>query len=104
MGFVLRQVGPSLLGPAGRDSFGDRAIAKFKLKNPPEILDNENMVPTGPIISSNDGKKAQNRTYQDLLKNEVDEKNFETLARSVLSKVSLKGKIKLFCENENISN
>ena len=56
------------------------------------------MVPTGPIISSNDGKKAQNRTYQDLLKNEVDEKNFETLARSVLSKVSLKGKTKLLAK------
>ena len=73
-------------------------LTKFKLKNSPDIIDGEDVVPTGPIISSNDGKKAQNRTYQDLLKNEVDEKNFETLARSVLSKVSLKGKTKLLAK------
>ena len=96
-----------LTGPKLNASLGDvitwhqdskNIIAKFKLKNPPEILDNENMVPTGPIISSNDGKKAQNRTYQDLLKNEVDEKNFETLASSVLYKISLKGKKKLLAK------
>ena len=99
-----------LTGPKLNASLGDvitwhqdsnDIIAKFKLKNPPEILDNENMVPTGPIISSNDGKKAQNRTYQDLLKNEVDEKNFETLASSVLYKISLKGKKKLLAK-ENL--
>ena len=99
-----------LTGPKLNASLGDvitwhqdskNIIAKFKLKNPPEILDNENMVPTGPIISSNDGKKAQNRTYQDLLKNEVDEKNFETLASSVLYKISLKGKKKLLAK-ENL--
>ena len=99
-----------LTGPKLNASLGDvitwhqdskNIIAKFKLKNPPEILDNKNMVPTGPIISSNDGKKAQNRTYQDLLKNEVDEKNFETLASSVLYKISLKGKKKLLAK-ENL--
>ncbi len=99
-----------LTGPKLNASLGDvitwhqdskNIIAKFKLKNPPEILDNENMVPTGPIISSNDGKKAQNRTYQDLLKNEVDEKNFETLASSVLYKISLKGRKKLLAK-ENL--
>ncbi len=99
-----------LTGPKLNASLGDvitwhqdskNIIAKFKVKNPPEILDNENMVPTGPIISSNDGKKAQNRTYQDLLKNEVDEKNFETLASSVLYKISLKGKKKLLAK-ENL--
>ena len=99
-----------MTGPKLNASLGDvitwhqdskNIIAKFKLKNPPEILDNKNMVPTGPIISSNDGKKAQNRTYQDLLKNEVDEKNFETLASSVLYKISLKGKKKLLAK-ENL--
>ena len=96
-----------LTGPKLNASLGDvitwyqdskNILAKFKLKNSPDIIDGENVVPTGPIISSNDGKKAQNRTYQDLLKNEVDEKNFETLARSVLSKVSLKGKTKLLAK------
>ena len=96
-----------LTGPKLNASLGDvitwyqdskNILAKFKLKNSPDIIDGVDVVPTGPIISSNDGKKAQNRTYQDLLKNEVDEKNFETLVRSVLSKVSLKGKTKLLAK------
>jgi len=96
-----------LTGPKLNASLGDvitwyqdskNILTKFKLKNSPDIIDGEDVVPTGPIISTNDGKKAQNRTYQDLLKNEVDEKNFETLARSVLSKVSLKGKTKLLAK------
>ena len=93
-----------LTGPKLNASLGDvitwyqdskNILTKFKLKNSPDIIDGKDVVPIGPIISSNDGKKAQNRTYQDLLKNEVDEKNFETLATSVLSKVSLKGKTKI---------
>ena len=96
-----------LTGPKLNASLGDvitwyqdskNILAKFKLKNSPDIIDGVDVVPTGPIISSNDGKKAQNRTYQDLLKNEVDEKNFETLARSILSKVSFKGKTKLLAK------
>ena len=96
-----------LTGPKLNASLGDvitwyqdskNILTKFKFKNSPDIIDVEDVVPTGPIISSNDGKKAQNRTYQDLLRNEVDEKNFETLARSVLSKVSLKGKTKLLAK------
>tara|TARA_R110000850_G_scaffold16697_3_gene51803 strand:+ start:31285 stop:33708 length:2424 start_codon:yes stop_codon:yes gene_type:complete len=56
------------------------------------LIDTESAVPTGPIISVNDaGQKAQNRTYQDLLKNTSDEENFETLARSEIWKVSLNG-------------
>jgi len=51
-------------------------------------------VPKGPTISVSDGKKAQNRTYQDLLKNKDDEFNFEQLARSELKHVSVKGKVK----------
>ena len=100
-------IAKKLTGPKLNASLGDvitwyqdskNILTKFKLKNSPDIIDGEDVVPTGPIISSNDGKKAQNRTYQDLLKNEVDEKNFETLARSVLSKVSLKGKTKLLAK------
>jgi len=99
-----------LTGPKLNASLGDvitwyqdskNILTKFKLKNSPDIIDGEDVVPTGPIISSNDGKKAQNRTYQDLLKNEVDEKNFETLASSVLYKISLKGKKKLLAK-ENL--
>ncbi|MEL6844435.1 MAG: S9 family peptidase, partial [Bacteroidota bacterium] len=48
-------------------------------------------VPGGPTISISEGAKAQNRTYQDLLKNNIDEHNFEQLAYSVLDKVNLAG-------------
>ena len=48
-------------------------------------------------------KKAQNRTYQDLLKNKIDEKNFEILTQSKLYRVSLKAKTKLIA-NGNLYN
>jgi dipeptidyl aminopeptidase/acylaminoacyl peptidase len=56
-----------------------------------ELINVSEAVPMGPTISSNDGKKAQNRTYQDLLKNPNDEFNFEQLALSELYKVNLDG-------------
>ncbi len=56
------------------------------------LIDTEAAVPTGPTISISDGKKAQNRTYQDLLKNKNDEHNFEQLALSEIYKISLDGK------------
>jgi dipeptidyl aminopeptidase/acylaminoacyl peptidase len=56
------------------------------------LIDADNTVPTGPTISVNEaGTKAQNRTYQDLLKNRVDEENFESLATSVIYRVNLDG-------------
>ena len=60
----------------------------------------DNLIPTGPRISTNDGEKAQNRTYQDLLKNKNDEKNFEILAMSELYKVSIKGKKRLWKKSD----
>lgn len=56
-----------------------------------QLIDTETAVPTGPTISTSDGKKAQNRTYQDLLKNKNDEFNFEQLATSELLKVDMEG-------------
>lgn len=62
-----------------------------------KALIEESAIPTGPIVSVNtDGKKAQNRTYQDLLRNPNDEANFEQLVRSELYKVNLKGEKKLW--------
>ena len=58
------------------------------------LIDTSVAVPTGPTISVSDGKKAQNRTYQDLLKNKNDEANFEQLARAEIFRVPLKGKAK----------
>lgn len=60
------------------------------------ILDSEKEVPTGPTISSNFGSKAQNRTYQDLLKNKIDETNFEILATAELYKIGVDGSQKLW--------
>ena len=56
-----------------------------------EIINAEDEVPIGPRISTNDGKKAQNRTFQDLLKNKIDEQNFEQLTRATLVQVTLDG-------------
>ncbi|MCL3779642.1 S9 family peptidase [Prolixibacteraceae bacterium JC049] len=51
----------------------------------------ENPVPKGPIISENLGQKAQNRTYQDLLKNKTDEANFDYFTTSELYLYALDG-------------
>ncbi|MBK9257627.1 MAG: S9 family peptidase [Saprospiraceae bacterium] len=61
-----------------------------------QLYDVKNTIPTGPVISENDGQKAQNRTYQDLLQNPYDEFNFEQLTRSEIKKVDLSGKLSPF--------
>ncbi|WP_313030597.1 prolyl oligopeptidase family serine peptidase [Soonwooa sp.] len=66
------------------------------LANRPALLDDKNNLPTGPTVSTSDGKVSQNRTYQDLLKNPQDEKNFETLVTSELYKVNVDGTSSLF--------
>ena len=55
------------------------------------LIDGASAIPTGPTISTANGEKAQNRTYQDLLKNPNDEHNFEQLARSSLVRLHLDG-------------
>ncbi|MEE4197379.1 MAG: prolyl oligopeptidase family serine peptidase [Bacteroidales bacterium] len=55
------------------------------------LIDETLVVPSGPTVSVNEGQKAQNRTYQDLLENKNDEFNFEQLALSELVQVDLKG-------------
>ena len=75
---------------------GEALLVKFVPSRMEEILNADELIPVGPRVSTNDGKKAQNRTYQDLLKNKNDEKNFEILATSELYKVSIKGEKKLW--------
>ncbi|QTV06593.1 alpha/beta hydrolase family protein [Faecalibacter bovis] len=53
------------------------------------LINTAEAVPTGPTVSNADGKEAQNRTYQDLLKDKNDEFNFEQLAISELVKVDV---------------
>jgi len=70
---------------------GKSLLIKTVSENKKELINTETAVPTGPTISVNDGKKAQNRTYQDLLSNKNDEFNFEQLALSTIYKVNLDG-------------
>ncbi|QCX52277.1 S9 family peptidase [Elizabethkingia sp. JS20170427COW] len=60
-------------------------------KNRPALLNSKEDLPTGPTVSESSGKVSQNRTYQDLLKTPLDEKNFEILATSELVKIDLNG-------------
>jgi dipeptidyl aminopeptidase/acylaminoacyl peptidase len=70
----------------------DKSLLIQKLPvNKKPLIDRSVQVPAGPTISESDGKEAQNRTYQDLLKNPTDEYNFELLATSELHLVDLKG-------------
>ena len=70
---------------------GKSLLVKMVSENRKPLINVKIAVPAGPTISSNDGKKAQNRTYQDLLKNKNDEHNFEQLALSEIYKISLDG-------------
>ena len=70
---------------------GVSLLVKMISKNRKPLINTKTAVPVGPTISVNDGKKAQNRTYQDLLKNKNDEHNFEQLAMSEIYKFSLDG-------------
>lgn len=70
---------------------GGAVLVKMLPEDRKSLIDESTAVPTGPTISENDGKKAQNRTYQDLLKDKNDEHNFEQLALSELYRVDLDG-------------
>ena len=71
---------------------GNSLLVKMLSNNRQALIDTKSAIPSGPTISvSEEGKKAQNRTYQDLLKNKNDEHNFEQLALSQLYRVSLDG-------------
>lgn len=72
----------------------EAVIVKALPKDKPELLKASDALPTGPTVSvSQSGAKAQNRTYQDLLKNKLDEQNFETLMTSELKQVQLDGQV-----------
>ncbi len=83
---------------------GKSVLVKMLPNDRKELINVSEAVPQGPTISSNDGKKAQNRTYQDLLKNPNDEFNFEQLARSELYKVSMDGTMAKWMEPAMYSN
>ncbi|MDY9920191.1 MAG: alpha/beta fold hydrolase [Proteiniphilum sp.] len=70
---------------------GSGLLVRMLPENRPELIDTQKALPEGPIVSVSDGQISQNRTYQDLLKNPVDEANFETLMTSELYKVGFDG-------------
>lgn len=70
---------------------GDALLVKMVSPDSKPLISTDEVAPTGPTISESEGKKAQNRTYQDLLNNPYDEYNFEQLALSELVRVSLDG-------------
>lgn len=73
--------------------FGDSKsiLVKAVAASSEPLIDVTQTVPVGPTVTENLGAKAQNRTYQDLLKNPTDAFNFEQLAKSQLMKVHLDG-------------
>lgn len=78
---------------------GSSILVKTMLADRPALIDPKSDLPNGPTVSTAiEGTVSQNRTYQDLLKNKVDEDNFENLTTSELYRVSLDGSKKLFKE------
>lgn len=71
---------------------GKSLIVKKLPQDRKQLYAKDEIIPTGPTISSSDGEKAQNRTYQDLLQDKYDEENFEVLTEAELVKVDLDGK------------
>lgn len=68
-----------------------RLLVKYLPNDRNEIIDQSEITPSGPKVTENNGEKAQNRTYQDLIKNPTDAKNFTQLSRSEIHIVDLQG-------------
>jgi dipeptidyl aminopeptidase/acylaminoacyl peptidase len=77
-----------------------RLIVRLIPENPKIFFKTENKIPKGPVIIESSGETTQNRTYQDLLKNETDSHNFEALALSELYIVDINGNKTLFREQD----
>lgn len=76
-------------------------LIKVLPKDRKKLIDTKVTIPEGPTISVSEiGAKAQNRTYQDLLKNRNDEDNFDTLIYSELYKLNLDGQKTLWKDKD----
>jgi dipeptidyl aminopeptidase/acylaminoacyl peptidase len=64
----------------------------------------EDLVPQGPVVQENIGKKAPVRTYQDLLQNPHDEDVFSYYVASQLMKIDTDGNSQKFAESGLIRN
>ena len=74
----------------------EHLLVSTLVKDRAPLIDSDTAVPTGPTVSVSDGSKAQNRTYQDLLKTPNDESNFEQLAKAEIIKIGLDGSKEIF--------
>ncbi|MCD4793067.1 MAG: prolyl oligopeptidase family serine peptidase [Bacteroidales bacterium] len=70
---------------------GKSLLVKFIPENRKKLINTLETVSEGPTVSVSSGTYAQNKTYQDLLKNKNDEFNFEQLTLSELYKVDMNG-------------
>jgi len=66
------------------------------------LIDPKKELPKGPTVSVAEGKASQNRTFQDLLKNPTDEKNFETITACEIKQVKLSGEVSNFLPTDLI--
>lgn len=73
------------------DADSQSLVAKIVPDVRSALINPSHAVPQGPTISTSQGEKAQNRTYQDLLKTPDDAFNFEQLGRSELRRFNLNG-------------
>jgi len=67
------------------------SVVYLSAANDGKTMPPKSRVPVGPVVEENLGKKAPNRTYQDLLKNPYDESLFQHYCTSQLILVSLDG-------------
>ncbi|MBT8262237.1 MAG: prolyl oligopeptidase family serine peptidase [Bacteroidia bacterium] len=87
------QVNANLRDAINWFSDNNAMLVKMLPANRKGLINTAEAIPEGPTISTSDGQKAQNRTYQDLLKNPNDEANFEQLAIAEIKKVSIGGSV-----------
>lgn len=75
----------------------NQLLIKIQRHQYSDLTDKTSAIPAGPTVSvSEGGTESQNRTYQDLLKDKIDEQNFETLITTDLYQIDLNGQKKLF--------
>lgn len=79
---------------------GKSLMVRALPENRKPLIKEEESVISGPNVSESGGREVQNRTYQDLLKNKVDEDNFETLMKAELVIVGLDGTAKKFMDSD----
>lgn len=93
--YQCRKVASGLNGTTGKPFDWYKNSKNLLVKMVPAsrkpLIDKTLAVPTGPQVSESEGKKAQNRTYQDLLKDKTDEFNFEQLVTSEIYSIAVTG-------------